>query len=134
MDINALDIALQGIIGRRNELQTFDYNDPKYDELEEQLHNEEDDFQEKFGSYLEGVLKKIHDELCPDTDVLHPIAYIAKAYAVKGNNEYIVDYADGVYVEVDKYPNKETKLALVPNPLRILLNVGDERQEIVWKG
>jgi hypothetical protein len=35
-------------------------------------------------------------------------------------------------VEVDKYPGKETKLALVPNPLRVVLNIGNERQEVVW--
>jgi len=132
MEIAALDNALQEIIAKRNLLQKLDYNDPKYDDLEEKLHDLEDDFQENFGEYLEGILKQIHDQHCPDTDVLHPIAYIAKAYTVSAVNEFIVDSSDGVYVEMDKYPGKETKLALAPNPMRVILNIGEEKQEIIW--
>lgn len=132
MDLNALDKALQEIIFKRNELQNIDYNNPKYDDLEEQLHDLEDDFQEEFGEYMEEVLQKVHDQHCPDTDVLYPIAYVAKAYTVSDNNEFQVDLSDGVYVEIDKYPGKETKLAILPNPIRVILNVGEERQEIVW--
>ncbi|MEQ8361421.1 MAG: hypothetical protein RH948_01060 [Cyclobacteriaceae bacterium] len=132
MEIVALDKALQEIIGKRNLLQKLDYNNPKYDDLEEELHDLEDDFQENFGEYLEDVLQKVHDQHCPDTDVLHPIAYIAKAYTVSSNSEFIVDGSDGVYVEMDKYPGKETKLALAPNPMRVILNIGEERQEVIW--
>jgi len=132
MDTKALDKALQEIISKRNELQKIDYNNPKYDELEEQLHDLEDDFHDEFGEYLEEVLKKVHDQHCPDSDVLYPIAYIAKAYTITARNEFVVDPSDGVYVEVDKYPGKETKLAIVPNPTRVVLNVGSEKQEVVW--
>lgn len=132
MDLKALDQALQEIVAKRNELQNIDYNNPAYDDLEEALHDLEDDFQEEFGEYMEKVLQKVHDEICPDSDVLYPIAYIAKSYAVSEKNEFQVDHSEGVYVEVDKYPGKETKLAIVPNPTRVVLNVGKERQEIVW--
>lgn len=132
MDLNALDKALQEIIFKRNELQNIDYNNSKYDDLEEQLHDLEDDFQEEFGEYMEEVLQKVHDQHCPDTDVLYPIAYVAKAYTVSDNNEFQVDLSDGVYVEIDKYPGKETKLAILPNPIRVILNVGEESQEVVW--
>ncbi len=132
MDTKALDEALQEIISKRNELQNIDYNNPQYDKLEERLHELEDDFQEEFGEYLEEILRKIHDQHCPDSDVLYPIAYIAKAYAVNEKNEFRVDPGAGVYVEVDKYPGKETKLAIIPNPTRIVLNVGAEKQEVVW--
>lgn len=132
MEIIALDKALQAIIAKRNLLQNLDYNDPKYDALEEELHDLEDDFQEDYGTFLEEVMQKIHDQHCPDTDVLHPIAYIAKAYTIEANNEFVVDSSDGVYVEMDKYPGKETKLALAPNPMRVILNIGEEKQEIVW--
>ncbi len=131
MDIKALDKALQEIVKKRNELHALKYNDPKYDDLEEELHDLEDDFQGEYGEYMEEILQDVHDEICPDTEVLYPIAYIAKSYAVKGD-EYKVELTDGVYVEVDKYPGKETKLALIPNPIRVLLNVGKEKQEVVW--
>ncbi|MEQ8425828.1 MAG: hypothetical protein RIA63_14015 [Cyclobacteriaceae bacterium] len=132
MDVDALDKALQEIAAKRNELQTLNYSDSKYDDLEEELHDLEDDFQDKFGEYLEKVLQEVHDQHCPDTDVLYPIAYIAKSYQVKDNNEFAIEATDGVYVEMDKYPGKETKLVIVPNPTRVVLNVGRERQEVVW--
>ncbi|MCB0494190.1 MAG: hypothetical protein KDC93_17425 [Cyclobacteriaceae bacterium] len=132
MEIVAMDNALQEIIAKRNLLQKLDYNNPKYDDLEEELHDMEDDFQDNYGEYLEKVLQQVHDQHCPDTDVLHPIAYIAKAYTVSSNNEFILDSSDGLYVEMDKYPGKETKLALAPNPMRVILNIGEEKQEVIW--
>ncbi len=133
MDIKALDKALQKIIEKRNALKKIDYNDPVYDDLEEVLHDLEDAFQAEFGSYLEKVLKEVHDAHCPDTDVLHPISYIAKSYTINGNNEFQIGHSDGIYVEMEKYPNRETKLALLPNPLRVVLNIGSEKQEILWE-
>ncbi|MGE0772952.1 MAG: hypothetical protein AB7K37_14650 [Cyclobacteriaceae bacterium] len=131
MDLNALDKALQQIIIKRNELSALDYNNPRYDELEEQLHDLEDDFQESYGDFLEGILQELHDEISPDTDVLYPIAYIAKSYDVS-NNEFKVAATEGIFVEIDKYKGKETKLVLLPNPTRVILNVGKEKQEVLW--
>lgn len=132
MSITELDKALQLIIAKRNELRLVDYANPKYDDLEEQLHDLEDDFQDTFGEYLEDILQGVHDKLCPDTEVLFPIAYVAKSYAVNGNNEFSVAAEEGVFVEVDEHPGKETKLVLIPSPLRVVLNVGKEKQEVVW--
>ncbi len=132
MDLKALDKALQEIVKNRAELGKIDYNNPKYDELEEQLHDLEDDFHDEYGEYLEEVLQTVHDEICPDTDVLFPVAYIAKTFKLNDKNEFIVKGTDGVFVEVDKYVGKETKLVLVPMPLRVVLNVGEEKQIVVW--
>ncbi|MBT1703285.1 hypothetical protein [Chryseosolibacter indicus] len=116
MDVKALDKAVQEILKKREELAKLDYNNPKYDDLEEELHDLEDDFQDEYGEYLEEVLQDIHDELCPDTDVLMPIAYIGK----------------GVPVEVEKYEGKDTKLTLTTNPTRFILLIGKDKQEVVW--
>jgi hypothetical protein len=132
MDLKALDKALQEIAKRRMELQKIDYSSPKYDVLEEELHNLEDSFQEKFGDYLEEALQRVHDEYSPDTDVLYPIAYIAKSYQINNKNEYSVSTSEGVFVEVDKFPGKDTKLVLVPNPPRVFLNIGKDKQQLVW--
>ena len=134
MDLKALDKALLEIVKKRAELTKVDYNNPKYDELEEQLHDLEDDFHDEYGEYLEEVLQIVHDEICPDTDVLFPVAYIAKTFKLNDKNEFIVKGTDGVFVEVDKYAGKETKLVLVPMPLRVVLNVGEEKQIVVWTG
>ena len=132
MDLKELDTALQEIVKRRMELQKIDYSNPKYDVLEEELHDLEDGFHLKFGDYLEEALQEVHDVYCPDTDVLYPIAYIAKTYQINDKNEYTVSTSEGVFVEVDKFPGKDTKLVLVPNPLRVLLNIGKDKQQLVW--
>lgn len=116
MDIKALDKALTEIVKKREELGKIDYNNPKYDDLEEHLHDLEDAFQDEYGEYLEDALQEIHDKYCPDNDVLMPIAYLGK----------------GVYVEVDKFPGQETKLVLAATPPRILLAIGKDKQEVVW--
>jgi hypothetical protein len=116
MDIKALDQALQEIIKRKEALAKLNYNNPKYDELEEELHDLEDDFQDQYGEYLEDALQEIHDELCPDNEVLMPIAYLGK----------------GVPVEVDKYDGKDTRLILMPSPSRIILTIGKDKEEVIW--
>lgn len=116
MDFKALDQALVNIVKKREELSKINYNNPKYDDLEEELHDLEDDFQEEYGEYLEQALQQVHDEYCPDNDVLMPIGYLGQ----------------GVPVEVDKLPGKDTRLVLAASPIRIILSVGKEKQQVVW--
>ena len=111
-----LDQALENIVKKREELSKINYNNPKYDDLEEELHGLEDDFQEEYGDFLEQALQQVHDEYCPDNDVLMPIGYLGQ----------------GVPVEVDKLPGKDTRLVLAPSPVRIILSVGKDKQQIVW--
>lgn len=132
MDVKALDKALQEIALRRNALKKIDYNNPKYDDLEEELHDLEDSLQVKYGEYLEEVLQDVHDKYCPDTDVLYPIAYLAKTYDINEKNEFAVAPTEGVFVEVDSIPGKDTKLVIVPNPTRVVLNIGKDKQQVVW--
>ncbi len=132
MDAIALNAALLEIIKSRQELSAIDYNNPKYDDLEEKLHDLEDDFMDKFGEELERALQEIHDEYCPDSDVLVPIAYIAKKYQVSNKGEYTVTQAEGVFVEMDDYPGKDTKLVILPSPPRIQLSISGEKQQVVW--
>ena len=117
MDIKELDKALQEIVKKREELGKIDYNNPKYDDLEEQLHDMEDDFQDDYGDFLEEALQGVHDEFCPDNDVLMPIGYLGQ----------------GILVEVDKLPGKDTRLVLVTNPVRIVLTIGKDKQQVVWE-
>ena len=100
--------------------------------MEEKLHDLEDGFQDSFGDELESVLQDVHDEYCPDTEVLIPVSYIAKVYSVNEKKEYSVAATEGVFVEMDDYPGKDTKLVIVPNPLRIVLNISADQQQVVW--
>jgi hypothetical protein len=132
MDIKALDKELQQIAKKRNDLNKLGYDDPSYDDVEEQLHDLEDSFQEKYGKDLEKVLQDVHDKYCPDNDVLLPVAYLAKAYKISNKNEFSVEDNEGVFVEIDDLPGRDTKLVIVPNPTRILLNGGKEKQKVLW--
>jgi hypothetical protein len=116
MDNKKLDKVLSAIIEKKKELESIDYNDPRYDEVEDALHDLEDDFVEEFGDYMEEKLQEVHDRICPDTDVLSPTAYIGK----------------GVVVDLEKFPGKEARLLINGNPTSIVLAVRD-KQEILWK-
>ena len=132
MDLQALDKDLQQIILKKNELSNLEYSSDNYDIIEEQLHDLEDDFMEQYGSFLEEALYDVHDEFCPDSEVLMPIAYMAKKYIVDGN-KFDVDYSQGVYVEMDDYPGKDTKLVFVANPTRIILQIDKDNRDVVWQ-
>ena len=121
-----------------NKLAGMDYDDADYDQVEEELHDLEDDVQEKYGNYLEEALEAVHDEFCPDSEVLLPIAYMAKKYEVKvdkktGEEVFTVSQREGVLVEVDQYLNAEARLVLAPRPTRIILNINKSHSEIVWQ-
>lgn len=134
MNIEALDQALVKIVEKKNALSKLSYSDKNYDEVEEELHDLEDDFVEEYGDYLEEVLADVHDELCPDNDVLLPIAYLANKYVKKEENGQVTYHAadGGVLVDVDEYPNKLTRLVLVPKPTRLMLQIGNNQEEQVW--
>jgi len=132
MDIEQLNTELSQLALKKNELNILDYDNEEYDRVEEELHLMEDDFQEKFGDYLEEALSYVHDEFCADNEVLLPIAYLAKEYKVE-NDKFDVDANQGVHVDVDDFPGKITRLVLVPSPTRILLIVDINIREEVWR-
>jgi hypothetical protein len=137
MDTTNLNQELVILVLKKNELNRLDYNDLEYDTVEEELHNMEDQFVEKYGKYLEEVLKSVHDEFCPDNDVLLPIAYLANRYKVirKESEDPVFEVGldEGVIVDVENYPDKLTRLVLVPNPARLLLQIHNSHHEEVWK-
>ena len=131
MDLIALDNDLQKLVLKRNELSVMNYGNKAYDGIEEELHEMEDDFSEKFGSYLEEAFYDVHDEYCPDSEVLIPIAYLGKKYKIDGD-KFDVEFSEGVFVEMDDYPDQETKLVLLPKPTRIILQINKEERNVVW--
>lgn len=131
MDLVALDNELQKLVLKRNELSVMDYGNESYDDVEEELHEMEDEFSEKYGAYLEEAFYDVHDEYCPDSDVLMPIAYLGKQYKVE-DGKFDVDFKQGVYVEMDDYPDQDTKLVLLPKPTRIILQINKGERNIVW--
>ena len=138
MDVEKLNLDFVALAEKINDLDDLDYSDERYDDLEEELHNMEDSFLEEFGKELEEAVALVHDEFCPDTDVLLPTAYFAKNYLKlqrdnKGNQVYDVEFGEGVPVEVDDFPEQDVHLVLVPGPTRLLVTVGDSAKQVAWK-
>ena len=135
MNTEALDKALSQLVEKKIALSHLTYNDQQYDIVEEELHDLEDDLVETYGDHLEDVLADVHDELCPDNEVLLPIAYIANDYEKVEENGATTYRATGggVIVDVDEYPNQLTRLVLVPAPTRLVLQIGQKNEEVVWK-
>jgi len=137
MDIEKLNADLVELVSRKNLLASIDYNDEAYDQVEEDLHDFEDDFLEKYEEDLEAVFQKVHDEYCPDNDVLLPIAYVAKKYIEKrdeeGNVTFGVGPNEGVLVEVDEHPKSHVRLFIVPSPTRIIMTIDNRDPKVVWE-
>jgi hypothetical protein len=132
IDIKNLDKDLTALVKAKIALSKLTYADENYDKIEEELHDMEDDFQENYGEYLEEALAEVHDEFCPDNDVLLPIAYIGDEYTVTSDT---IDVApgQGVIVEADDFAGVKVTLALAPQPTRIVLQAGANHKEIVWR-
>jgi hypothetical protein len=136
MDIETLDDSLVAIARKKNELQKIGYQDPRYDDVEEELHDLEDALMEDHGKEMEEVIQEVHDKICPDTDVLLPIAYLAKSYIPTkdpdGGDTFDVDLREGVPVILDEYPDQLSRMVLVPTPPRLIVQVNRAKRFLVW--
>jgi len=126
MNLSELNSALVKLVNKKHELAQLAYNDTRYDDVEEELHDLEDSFNEQYGDYLEEVLEGVHRKLRSDTDVLLPTAYLPNALNGEIGNK------EGVWIDSEEFPGKKAHLVLVPNPTRLVLAVGQERREL-WK-
>ncbi|MEQ8470791.1 MAG: hypothetical protein RIC35_06375 [Marinoscillum sp.] len=135
MNIKNLNQAFVQIAEKKNELFQYAKSDQHSQDLKNELRELEQEFQYEFGSYIEEALFNVHDEFCPDNEVLKPIAYFAGRYVVsdRGENEFDVDQNEGIAVEADDFPGINARLVLVPGPTRLVLQgVKESFKEIVW--
>ena len=135
MNIEKLNQAFIEIAEKKIELDRFDVQDPQYDLILAEIHDMEEAFMQEYGSFVEEALFNVHDEYCPDNDVLLPIAYMASQYLKSPNAKqpYDVTKDQGIPVEADDFPGVKARLVLVPGPTRLILQGQfDEFKEIVW--
>ena len=124
MNTEELNRALVALIEKKAELHTLKYDDARYDEVEEALHDLEDDFNDEYGDFLETALDKVHTDLKSDTDVLLPTAYLPATD--KPQKE------DGVWIDSEKYPGR-VRLVLRANPPRFILTTSKGQEYELWK-
>ena len=124
--MNATDLnkALVALIEKKAELHKLTYDDARYDDVEEALHDLEDDFNDEYGDFLETALDKVHADLKSDTDVLLPTAYLPAGLTPHKE--------DGVWVDSEKYPGR-VRLVLRPNPTRFVLTTSKGQEHELWK-
>jgi len=137
MDIDKLNDDFAKIAELVIKLDSMDYSDETYDDVEEELHDLEDAMMDEFGDYLEEAIQGVYDNLCPDSDVLLPTAYIAKHYTRKqkdnqGRYSYEVEYGEGIPIESDQFGDQEVYLSLVPGATRLVVTVGETAKQTVW--
>ena len=138
MNWEQLDQKLTEIVKKRNQLSKMDYSDASYDDLEEALHDLEDDFNDEYEEVLEPQLDKIYAKLKSDTDVLLPTAYLANAYKemlpdANGIVTYEVSGNVGVPIESDQFDKMDVRIVLIPNPARFVLLVNGRQMKDLWK-
>lgn len=138
MDLNQLDKDLTVIIELRNSLSKFSYADPEYDEIEEKLHDLEDDFNDTYGEDLERELETIYDKLNSDNEVLLPSAYLANQYVPlipdsRGIVSYEVKGKQGVPIESEQFDGQDVRLILIANPARIVMQINGRSLKDVWR-
>ena len=135
MDIQTLDKELTQIAELRSALKSASQEQGN---IKETLQNLEEKFLESYGNVLEDALKDVHDEICPDDQVKPVSSYLANSYIDTGNRRdglkvFEVESNQGVEVGVDDYPGEDTKLVIIPNPCRIMLLVGENEREELWR-
>jgi len=138
MNWEKLDQELTEIVHQRIQLSALEYSDENYDDLEEQLHDLEDDFNENYEEVLAPELEKIYTKLKSDTDVLLPTAYLANHYQemlpdARGSITYEVSGEQGVPIESDELGKVDMRIVLIPNPVRFVLLVNGKQLKELWK-
>ena len=138
MNWEKLDQELTEIVHQRIQLSALEYSDENYDDLEEQLHDLEDDFNENYEEVLAPELEKIYTKLKSDTDVLLPTAYLANHYQemlpdARGSITYEVSGEQGVPIESDELGKVDMRIVLIPNPVRFVLLVNGKHLKELWK-
>lgn len=135
MNIEKLNQAFVEIAEKKIELTRFDVQEPQYDAVLEEIHTMEENFLQSYGTYVEEVLFNVHDEYCPDNEVLLPSAYMASAYLKTTTDRvaYDVENDQGIIVEADDFPGVRARLVLIPAPTRLILQgEKSEFKETVW--
>ena len=131
-----LNEAIAALIEKKHQLSQVPYNDDRYDDLEEELHDMEDAFVDEYGDYLEEVLTQVHQQIAPETEVLLPTAYLpshpnpAAVEEARTSGKRLA--REGVWVEAEDFPGKEARLMLLANPCRLILSTDTGQQREVW--
>lgn len=133
MNLDKLNQAFTRIVEKKLELSKLPVESEEYRILLTELNTLIRDFMSDYGSLIEEALFNVHDEYCPDCDIMRPLAYIASEY-IKKNDRMIAPQGEGIPVFCDDYPDLDARLVFEPNPMRLVLQgVNQPFREVVWQ-
>jgi hypothetical protein len=141
MNFNEVNQKVLGLIELNDQLADINYNDPRYDELEDKVYGLQDEANAAYGDYFDGVFKEIFKQLNSKDDILNFTDYIARSYMVSGEKnpdgslkfDNVPEDCTLITIKPEALKGKriEAKIYLKPNPLRIGFAIG-EHERIVW--
>ncbi len=135
IDTAAIGKALLEIIDKKEASEKLT-NEQERKEAANNIRNLRSKFLEQHGEQLRSILEEVYDDLSPDSSVNPPLDYLANHYKLIGTNEkgnvYDVNHQEGVPIDTDEYGENPTKLVILPNPLRVILNIDAHTREEVW--
>jgi len=136
MNLPKLEELMVSLADIKTQLQNEATGSISHTELSLQIQQLQAQLLDEFGPYLEEALFTVHDEFCPDDEVKPLLDYVPTYFEKEGSNghtRYFLPKGEGVEVETDDYPGIPTRLALVPNPTRVVLKVQDSgMEEVLW--
>lgn len=140
IDANSFNKAFEQIVEQRNKLYKMNYNDDGYDDIEDTLHDLEDDFNADFEEYLTDILENAHGAVKSDADVLLPTAYIASYYQDENETDpdgakvFSIPTESGVYVECEgQAESTDTRIVFMPSPARLMFLVNNALDKELWR-
>lgn len=139
MNFSDLNKKIENIIELSIELAKMDYSDPKYDKLEDKIHDLQDAINDDYGDDFDVILDEIYDKFNIQDETMFLADYIGSKYKELPENkfgkQFKIDINSAALVEIDspKLANKKINAAVYihPNPLSLIMNInGLER--IMW--
>ncbi|MGY6559176.1 MAG: hypothetical protein ACXIT9_07810 [Nitritalea sp.] len=139
MDYNKMNELLRSIVEKRIQLSKLSYADQAYDDIEEEMQDLEDDFNEEYEPVFQQALEEIYDTLGSDNEILLPTAYLANKYTAMlpdahGQVNYEVKGKEGVPIESEQFDGQDVRLVLIPNPSRIAMQINGKTLKVLWTG
>jgi hypothetical protein len=133
MNIDKLNQAFTRIVEKKLELSKLAAESAQRNAVSDELESLINDFMADYGTIIEEALFNVHDEYCPDCDVMRPLAYIASDY-IRKNDRMIAPQGEGIPVYCDDYPDLDARLVFEPNPMRLVIQGANQSfREVVWQ-
>jgi flagellar hook-associated protein FlgK len=139
MNFNDLNKKIETIIDLNIQLSAMDYSNPSYDEFEDNIHDLQDEINDKFGDDFDLILDELYEKFNITDETMFLADYIAGKYeAIEANKfgkQFLADVETAAIVEIDnpKLAGKKVNTAIYikPNPLSIIMSIsGLER--VMW--